>query len=207
MHETVRSYHWRSSSRRTPAVDSPFAFRSASEYREHLELRLPFPECLVWESEIVLPSRDGALSRRERATGLSFENSSFAAHFKRFSSSGAIHDDCRPRTTEHYTHQRFCGIFLGTLSLIQSDFFREGPARVRQDKKLYEFFRKLSMCGWFSLDMLRDKCLNSELFLSLQEARVVVENRRMECNIIRPHSSLGRIPPAAYAAELHTNWP
>ncbi len=53
-------------------------------------------------------------------------------------------------------------------------------------------------------DKLRDECLNSELFLSLQEARVVVEDWRMEYNTIRPHSSLGRIPPAAYAAALLT---
>lgn len=53
-------------------------------------------------------------------------------------------------------------------------------------------------------DKLRDECLNSELFLSLQEARVVVEDWRMEYNTIRPHSSLGRIPPAAYAAALRT---
>ena len=49
-------------------------------------------------------------------------------------------------------------------------------------------------------DKLRDECLNSELFFSLQEARVVVEDWRMEYNTVRPHSSLGRIPPAAYAA-------
>ncbi len=51
-------------------------------------------------------------------------------------------------------------------------------------------------------DKLRDECLNSELFLSLAEARVVVEDWRVEYNTIRPHSSLGRIPPAAYAAKL-----
>ena len=51
-------------------------------------------------------------------------------------------------------------------------------------------------------DKLRDECLNSELFYSLTEARVVVEDWRIEYNTIRPHSSLGRISPAAYAATL-----
>lgn len=52
-------------------------------------------------------------------------------------------------------------------------------------------------------DKLRDERLNSELFFSLAEARVIVEDWRMEYNTIRPHSSLGRIPPAAYAATLY----
>ena len=51
-------------------------------------------------------------------------------------------------------------------------------------------------------DKLRDGCLNSELFCSLAEARVVVEDWRIEYNTIRPHSSLGRISPAAYAADV-----
>lgn len=52
-------------------------------------------------------------------------------------------------------------------------------------------------------DKLRDERLNSELFCSLAEARVVVEDWRIEYNTIRPHSSLGRISPAAYAAKLY----
>jgi len=51
-------------------------------------------------------------------------------------------------------------------------------------------------------DKLRDECLNSELFFSLAEARAVVEDWRVEYNTVRPHSSLGRIPPAAYAARI-----
>lgn len=50
-------------------------------------------------------------------------------------------------------------------------------------------------------DKLRDECLNGQLFFSLAEARVIVEDWRVEYNTIRPHSSLGRIPPAAYAAK------
>ena len=51
-------------------------------------------------------------------------------------------------------------------------------------------------------DKLRDECLNLQLFFSQTEARVVVEDWRVEYNTIRPHSSLGRISPAAYAAGL-----
>lgn len=47
---------------------------------------------------------------------------------------------------------------------------------------------------------LRDECLNLELFTSLAEARVVLEDFRLEYNHRRPHSSLGYQPPAVFAA-------
>jgi len=43
---------------------------------------------------------------------------------------------------------------------------------------------------------LRDECLNQEIFYSLKEARVVIEQWRTQYNTIRPHSSLGYRPPA-----------
>jgi len=43
---------------------------------------------------------------------------------------------------------------------------------------------------------LRDECLNREVFTSLLEARVVIEQWRVEYNTIRPHSALGYRPPA-----------
>jgi transposase InsO family protein len=43
---------------------------------------------------------------------------------------------------------------------------------------------------------LRDEPLNGEIFYSLKEARIVVENWRRHYNEIRPHSSLGYRPPA-----------
>jgi putative transposase len=47
---------------------------------------------------------------------------------------------------------------------------------------------------------LRDELLNRELFYSVKEAKVLVENWRMEYNNHRPHSSLGYLTPAAFAA-------
>lgn len=43
---------------------------------------------------------------------------------------------------------------------------------------------------------LRDECLNGEIFYSLKEATVVIEQWRKHYNTIRPHSSLGYRPPA-----------
>ena len=43
---------------------------------------------------------------------------------------------------------------------------------------------------------LRDELLNREIFYTLEEARVLIENWRRDYNTIRPHSSLGYRPPA-----------
>jgi hypothetical protein len=43
---------------------------------------------------------------------------------------------------------------------------------------------------------LRDELLDGEIFYSLAEARIVVEEWRRHYNMIRPHSSLGYNPPA-----------
>jgi len=49
---------------------------------------------------------------------------------------------------------------------------------------------------------LRDELLNRELFLSLAEARVVLDLWRIEYNQQRPHRSLSCKPTAALAANL-----
>ena len=49
---------------------------------------------------------------------------------------------------------------------------------------------------------LRDELLNSELFLSLAEARYVIDEWRLDYNHRRPHSSLNWQTPADYAAGL-----
>lgn len=43
---------------------------------------------------------------------------------------------------------------------------------------------------------LRDELLNGEIFYSLREAKVVIEQWRRHYNTVRPHSSLGYRPPA-----------
>jgi len=48
---------------------------------------------------------------------------------------------------------------------------------------------------------LRDELLNREIFYTLHEAKILIENWRREYNEIRPHSSLGQQPPAP---ETHT---
>ena len=43
---------------------------------------------------------------------------------------------------------------------------------------------------------LRDELLNGEIFYSLKEAKIIIENWRHHYNTIRPHASLGYRPPA-----------
>ena len=43
---------------------------------------------------------------------------------------------------------------------------------------------------------LRDELLNGEIFYSLKEAKIIIEQWRQHYNTIRPHSSLGYRPPA-----------
>ena len=49
---------------------------------------------------------------------------------------------------------------------------------------------------------LRDELLDRELFTSLTEAKVVVEDHRLDYNHRRPHSSLDYQTPASFAASL-----
>src|SRR5271167_3320810 len=49
---------------------------------------------------------------------------------------------------------------------------------------------------------LRDECLKGEIFYSLKEAQVVIEQWRVHYNTVRPHSSLGYRPPAPQATLL-----
>jgi putative transposase len=50
---------------------------------------------------------------------------------------------------------------------------------------------------------VRDECLNVEEFGTMFEAQVVVEAWRIEYNTFRPHSALGYLTPAEYAAKWH----
>jgi putative transposase len=48
----------------------------------------------------------------------------------------------------------------------------------------------------------RDECLSLEWFRSRAEAKVVIEEWRRHYNEVRPHSSLGYLTPAAFAATV-----
>ena len=43
---------------------------------------------------------------------------------------------------------------------------------------------------------LRDELLNCEIFYTLKEAKILIEQWRQHYNTVRPHSSLGYKPPA-----------
>jgi len=53
----------------------------------------------------------------------------------------------------------------------------------------------------------RDELFNVEEFATLHEAQVIVEAWRTEYNTYRPHSSLGDLTPAEYAATWTGNTP
>ena len=50
----------------------------------------------------------------------------------------------------------------------------------------------------------RDECLNENWFESLAQARETIAIWRQDYNEVRPHGTIGRIPPAAFAAK-HRN--
>jgi putative transposase len=52
---------------------------------------------------------------------------------------------------------------------------------------------------------MRDELLNESLFFGLDHARAKIATWVDDYNLRRPHSALGYIPPAAYAASLITN--
>ena len=53
----------------------------------------------------------------------------------------------------------------------------------------------------------RDECLNDHYFTNLTHARAVINDWRRDYNESRPHSSIGRIPPAEYAARHRSKGP
>jgi len=55
---------------------------------------------------------------------------------------------------------------------------------------------------------LRDEFLYSEIFYTLQEAKILIEAWRRQYNTIRPHSSLGYRPtaPEVYCGHRRPRW-
>ncbi len=51
----------------------------------------------------------------------------------------------------------------------------------------------------------RDECLNEHSFQTLPQARSEIATWRQDYNEVRPHSSLGRIPPAEFAQRHRIN--
>ena len=54
---------------------------------------------------------------------------------------------------------------------------------------------------------LRDELLKGELFFTLREAQVLIEQWRRHYNHYRPHSALGYKPPAPAAMEPVSPYP
>ena len=54
---------------------------------------------------------------------------------------------------------------------------------------------------------LRDELLRMEVFNTLLEASILIEQRRVHYNTVRPHSSLGYRPPAPEVIMLNTPMP
>src|SRR5258708_31388653 len=52
---------------------------------------------------------------------------------------------------------------------------------------------------------LRDECLNTNLFLSLDDARRKIEAWREHYNESRPHTALGYVPPREFAQQAARN--
>ena len=54
---------------------------------------------------------------------------------------------------------------------------------------------------------LRDECLNTNWFMSLEDAQAKIETWRQDYNHFRPHSSLDDVPPALFAKQFYESQP
>ena len=81
---------------------------------------------------------------------------------------------------------------------VVQDWFRE-----HQIKTIYIAPGSPWQNGWIESfhARLRDECLNRELLLNLREARVVIEDFRIDYNQDRPHSGLGYLSPNQWIAK------
>lgn len=54
---------------------------------------------------------------------------------------------------------------------------------------------------------LRDECLNTNWFMSLEDAQEKIETWRQDYNHFRPHSSLADMPPVLFAKQFYESQP
>ncbi len=57
---------------------------------------------------------------------------------------------------------------------------------------------------WSGVSRFRDECLNEHWFLTMRQAREVIESWRCEYNTQRPHSSLRDLTPEQFANAART---
>ena len=95
------------------------------------------------------------------------------------------HDNRAERTTDRSSPRSSCGGGWGAWASRRSLSSRAARGRTANNE---------SFNG-----KLRDELLNGEIFYSLAEAAVLVEQWRREYNTVRPHSACGGFPPAPEA--------
>jgi len=88
-----------------------------------------------------------------------------------------IRSDNGPEFTAHSVKQWLGNIGVGTLFIEPGSPWENGYIESFNGK-------------------LRDELLNGEIFYTLFEAKTLIDNWKYEYNHIRPHSSLGYLPPA-----------
>jgi len=71
--------------------------------------------------------------------------------------------------------------------LVQLSFIR--PGKLNENAYIESFSGKF-----------RDECLNEHWFMTMAQARRIIEAWRIEFNTERPHSSLGDLTPEEFAA-------
>jgi len=111
----------------------------------------------------------------------------------------------RPRSTDVIEALADLFILRGIPEHIRSD---NGPEFVAQDLRQWiaavaaktAYIERGSpwengYCESFN-GKLRDELLNGEIFYTLKEAKIMIENWRKHYNTVRPHSALGYRPPA-----------
>lgn len=75
------------------------------------------------------------------------------------------------------------------------------------EQVLYSFCgQKACTDGRYPNGRLRDEFLNETLFTSLPQARAALEEWRRDYNEVRPHSRIGWLAPAVYAAQFGPQW-